>query len=419
MARKSIAATMCAGALVLAGCGQAATPSGPGMSSPGAADEAASALNVVGDLDDADVPGLADAVNAFGFDLLGAVAEPGENTVTSPVSVATLLAMVMAGADGATAEAMAEVLHLDDPRDARFGALLRTLTDTDDVTLSVSNALWADTGVPFEEGYVDVVSDVFDATVQEAELDDQETADAIDAWVRDRTQGRIEEIADALDLPDPMTVLVLLNAVYFMGEWTTAFDPADTAQEPFTRADGSVIDVPTMHVSDTEFEHGVGDGFQMLRLPYGEDGRYAMEIVLPDEGIALPTLLESFDAETWQETVGALRPKTINDLALPRFEVSWEAQLQQALTELGMGSAFAGGDFSRMSVMDPDLGPVAHKTYLRVDEAGTEAAAVSGGAMIVSYFGFEVNRPFAFTISDQETGAMLFLGTINDPTATS
>lgn len=154
----------------------------------------------------------------------------------------------------------------------------------------------------------------------------------------------------------------------------------------------------------------------MARLPYGEDERYGMEILLPDEDSGLPRLLSSLDAAEWAAAVAALEPHTIGELALPRFELEWKADLNDPLAALGMGSAFGGGDFTPMSPENPFLGPVVQKTYLRVDEAGTEAAAVTGGVMAESAgHSFRVDRPFAFTISDSQTGTILFLGTVADP----
>lgn len=411
-ARRGPAGLFAAG-LLLAGCAGPA-PTGDGGGDPAAAPQ------LVAELRPGDAGEVADAVNQFGFDLLGEVADGGDNVITSPVSVATLLAMVLAGAGGDTAEAMADVLHLEDSRDVRVGALLDQLVDTDDVALSVANAVWGGEGVPFEPAYLDFVRDTFDATVEEADLGAQDTADTVDAWVAEHTEGRIEEIASDLGLPDPQAVLLLLNAVYFQGEWTTRFEPDNTVDQAFTLADGEQVQVPLMHLRDEELEYAERDGYRMLRLPYGEQGRYGMEVLLPDEGVGLGAVLEELDATEWRAAADGLTDTTVQEFALPRFELRWEATLTEPLSRLGMGPALGGGaDLSRMSAADPSLDVVAHKTYLRVDEAGTEAAAVTGGVGITSApadpLVFRVDRPFAFTISDSETGTVLFLGTVADP----
>jgi len=146
-----------------------------------------------------------------------------------------------------------------------------------------------------------------------------------------------------------------------------------------------------------------------------------MEIMLPDDGNTLAGLLASLDAARWRAAVDSLTEQTIDDLALPRFELRWKGELNDPLRRLGMVSAFTPGraDFRSMSPASPWLRTVVHKTYVRVDERGTEAAAVSGGAMVTSARSdqtvFRVDRPFAFTISDQQTGAILFLGAVTDP----
>lgn len=410
MSVRRLIAGLLAGGLLLTGCGS----SGP----PG--DAARIDQELVADLEAGDAGAVGEAINAFGFDLLGEVADGRRNATVSPVSVAVLLAMVLAGADGDTAEAMADVLHLEDSRDVRVGALLSQLADTEDVTLSVGNALWANQGTPLEEDYRTFVQDTFGATLEETDLGAQQTADEIDAWVDERTEGRIAEIAADLGLPDPAAVLVLVNAVYFLGEWTTQFDPGDTHGGPFTLPDGSQVEVPLMHLYEEKFEYVERDGYRMLRLPYGEAGRYGMEVLLPDDGVGLGTVLDSLDAAEWSAAVDGLTERTVHELALPRFELEWKAELNDPLSRLGMAPAFGpAADFRPMSPADPWLDVVAHKTYINVDEQGTEAAGVTGGFMATSampdQLTFRVDRPFAFTISDTETGTILFLGAVADP----
>lgn len=410
MERSRILSCVGAVTLILAACGGDAVPSQVSVGDGVVAE-------LAGSLSPAEAAAAAEGVNAFGFELHGAVAEPGQNTVTSPLSASVLLAMVAAGAGGDTAEEMVEVLRLEEARDTRYAALLADLTDASEVTLSVANSLWAADGYPFEDDYIDFVQDTFGATLDELDLGARQSADRIDDWVEDRTEGLIEEIAEDLDLPNPQAVLVLLNAVYFLGTWTTTFDEVETRDAPFTLADGSQIEVPTMHRTDPEVETASGEGFTMIRLPYGDDERFGMEVLLPDDGVVLDDLLEELDADTWQGTVDQLASSTPSQLALPRFELEWDATLNDALQELGIVSAFGGGDFTPMSPGNPWLDTVVQKTYIRVDEEGTEAAAVTGGVMTESEGPppLLVDRPFAFTVSDRDTGTILFLGTVHDP----
>jgi serine protease inhibitor len=403
-------AAILAGALLLAACGPAEPPG----------DAARIDARLVAGLEPGDARAVGEAVNAFGFDLLGEVTDGRDNAVTSPLSVAVLLAMVLAGAGGSTAEAMAEVLHLPEARDVRVGALLRDVADTDDVTLSVANALWADEGVTIEDDYLDFVQRTLGATLDEADLGAAETARDIDRWVAEHTEGLIEEIADDLGLPDPQTLLVLVNAVYFLGEWTTQFDPEATRDDTFRLGDGGEVQLPLMELRGEELLYSDRHGYGVVRLPYGDDERYGMEVFLPDETGDLPALLEVLDHAEWRDAVDELAPADVDRLALPAFELEWDAELNEPLAALGMGEAFSpGADFRPLSPADPWLGTVVHKTYIRVDEEGTEAAAVTGAEMPVSApvdtLEFIVDRPFAFTISDARTGTILFLGAVADP----
>ncbi|MFC6018152.1 serpin family protein [Plantactinospora solaniradicis] len=408
-----VGAVLVTGAMLLVGCG---APTPPG-------DAARIDARLVADLAPSEARAVSQAVNAFAFDLFAEVAGARQNTITAPLSMTVLLAMLLAGADGDTAAEIAEVLHLTGRRDVEVGALLRKTADTDDVTLSVADSLWADEGRPLEEDYLTLLRSAFGATVEQGDLGSPDTAEQIDVWASKNTNGLIDGVAADLGLPNPDAVLVLLNAVYFLGEWTTRFDPGGTRPEPFTLPGGGTADVPMMHLTDERFGYAQRDGYRMLRLPYGEHGRYGMEIMLPDDGRTLADLVASLDAAQWRAAVDSLTEETIDELALPRFELRWKAELTDPLRRLGMSTAFTPGraGFRPMSPAAPWLEMVIHKTYVRVDEHGTEAAAVSGGAMITSartdQTVFRVDRPFAFTISDQQTGAILFLGAVTDPRA--
>jgi serine protease inhibitor len=280
----------------------------------------------------------------------------------------------------------------------------------------VADALWAGPAVPLEKDYSAFLTKTFGATLRNGDLASPGTAKDIDRWASKNTNGLIDSIAADLGLPDPTAVLVLLNAVYFLGRWKTPFDPAQTRPEPFQQAG----DVPMMHLTDQSFGYTQRDGYRMLRLPYGKHGRYAMEVMLPDDGHSLKDLLGRLDAAEWRSAVAALEPATIDDLALPKFKLGWKGELNDPLARLGMPAAFGpAADFRPMSPAAPPLSKVVQKTYVRVDEQGTEAAAVSGGMMATSAkmnpLEFRVDRPFAFSISDQQTGTILFLGAVTDP----
>lgn len=379
----------------------------------------------VSSLTEDEVADLATSINAFGFDLHRALAAKDDgNVVTAPVSVAVLLAMVAAGADGQTAQQMADVLYVDEVRDNRFAVLLEQIVATDAVTLDIANALWVADDVELLAAYLDWVRGAFSATVEAAALDEQSGADAIDAWVRQNTNERITGIAEELGLPDPDVMVVLANAVYFLGEWTTQFDPAATRDGPFRLSDGTTVEVPMMHRTGVnegdELEIADMSGHRVIRLSYGDDRRFGMEIFVPTGSRPLDEFMASFDHETWADGVAALQPGgNSRPLSMPKFELEWGDTLNDILAALGMPLAFEPreADFSRMSALQLFLDTVVHKTYIRVDEQGTEAAAVTGGGMAVTSAPepLTVDRSFAFTISDRETGTVLFLGAVEDP----
>ena len=367
---------------------------------------------LVSDLKPGDAQTVAQSVDAFGFDLFHQLADGKQNTITSPLSVAVMLAMALAGADGDTAAGMAKVLHLGERRDVRVGALLRELADTDQVKLSVADALWADPGTPLEKDYQDFVRKTFGATVDQGDLGSPGIVKTIDDWAAENTNGRIDHIAADLGLPDPAAVVVLLNAVYFLGQWKTPFD--NTAPAPFAVGGGATVDVPTMQLRDATLGYAQLDGYRMLRLPYGKHARYSMEIMLPDQGHSLTDMLKGLDAASWRAAAGRLSEQDVDEVTLPRFELRWSAQLMPPLQRMGLPT----GGLTSMAKAGPALTAVVQKTYIKVDEKGTEAAAVTGGVATMARsnpLDFRVDRPFAFTISDQETGAILFLGAVTDP----
>jgi serine protease inhibitor len=360
----------------------------------------------------------------FGFDMFKGLANhsPDENVVTSPYSAAVLLTMLLNGAGGETREAIGEVLHLRDPFDAAINEqhqdLMSYLIEADpDVEIAIANSLWANEGTPFEEQYIDSMREHFAATVEEVDLGSQSAADEIDQWVAEQTNDRIEEMAEDLGLPDPGVVLVLLNAVYFLGEWTDPFDPDLTHDDQFTRLDGSTVDVPFMQ-KDEMFLYIQTEEYESVRLTYGEEAKFGMDIFLPSEHINLNEFRETFDFEAWSQANEDYTEAHIN-LSMPTFELEYDTgdHLDKVLEELGMGIAYGSeADFSPMSPVNPWLSTVVQKTFIRVDEEGTEAAAATGAAMVESAPPqVRIDRPFLFTISDSETGSILFLGQVTDP----
>jgi serpin B len=375
------------------------------------------------------MPGDEAAIEAgtgFGFDLYAWLSEQegGENLFVSPLSVYIAMAMTYNGADGETRAAMSEAMRLqgldEDAVNRAYANLMDRMADIDpDVELDISNSLWAKEGFEFAWEFMDRNRGYYDAEIANLDFNDPETLETINGWVNVATNGKIESILDEIGQDD---VLYLINAIYFNGAWTTEFDEELTEDMPFHLADGSEIQHPMMRRGGT-YTYLDGEGFQLVRLPYGENGRTAMYVLLPDEGESVNEIVEALDAETWAGWTDSLKsnPGTVS---LPRFTMEYEVELNDALKALGMGAAFDPNmaDFGRMTETQVFISKVKHKAVVEVNEAGTEAAAVTSVGVTVTSaqiepepFEFTADRPFFFVIQDDETEVPLFMGTLQNP----
>ena len=366
--------------------------------------------------------------NGFGLALLNTLTRGGaaENRFISPASVAIALAMTMNGAGGQTRTAMADTLGLAGLDDAQVNqahlALRQALTgEKQGVTLSIANSLWARQGTTFEPSFLIVNTTFFDAHVQPLNFASPEAAGTINNWVSKATQEKIPTIVDGPI--DPSTVLFLINAVYFKGDWTVPFDPALTADAPFNAPGTDQPAMVPMMKREGHFDLLKNDDFQAVRLPYGADKRLAMILVLPRPGIVPEALARGLTADTIAAWSAGFR-SVDGELKIPRFTLRDDLELKAPLSALGMGVAFTGqADFSRM--MPPParllIDAVRHVTFIDVNEQGTEAAAVTSVIMAMSAMLEKpvvvFDRPFLFMIRDESSGLILFLGVLNDPHA--
>lgn len=357
------------------------------------------------------------ASNAFGFDLLREMARetPDQSVFLSPFSASMALGMTMNGAAGGTFAAMRETLRFqglsEEEINDSYRGLLDLLTELDrNVTVAVGNSIWHRSQLRVQESFRDRVERHFDARVQGLDFGAPGAAATINGWVRDATGGRIEEIVGD---PIPAQVIAyLINATYFKAGWTEPFDPDLTRTAPFHLPDGSTSPVELMMRDDTLRSLGT-DRYGAVDLPYG-GGAFSMTVVVPRGQTTVHELVGEMDHAWWDALVAELRTSRVL-LSLPRFELEWEGVLNDALRAMGMGVAFDGGaDFSRMF---EDAGPwideVKQKSFVRVDEEGTEAAAATSVAMAVSMPPeVRADRPFLFALRERLSGTILFLGVI-------
>jgi serpin B len=377
----------------------------------------------------------AEAVNAFGFDLLRRLGGH-DNTVISPASIAIALGMARAGAKGQTAAEMDAVLHglaaddhptwlnaLDAALASRSGTFKDTSNTDRDVVLRIANAPFAQEGEAWDQAFLDALAQRFGAGVR---LVDYRTAAedarrAINGWVADQTEQRIKELLGQGTLDDT-TRLVLVNAIYLKAAWQRAFEPSLTKPASFTRLDGSVVDVPTMHLG-TELPYAEGSGWKAVELPY-IGGQLAMTIVVPDDLAAFVSHADGAMFGSIATALAARRP--LVDVAVPKFSIETKAELGSVLEGLGMADAFDPNraDFSGMTTQERlYVSIVIHQANIDVDEKGTTASAATAVVMDASsapldHVTLNVDRPFLFALRDVTTGAIVFLGQVTDPAAT-
>jgi serine protease inhibitor len=370
-------------------------------------------------------PRLVTANTAFAFDLFHALREetPGENLFISPASVSLALAMTYNGAGGETAAAMAEVLGFQEMSleeiNAAFADLRSILENPDPkVELAIANSLWARQGKEFYEDFLQRNRDYYGAEVAALDFDLPDAADTINQWVEEQTKGRIK---DLIEPPiDPLTVLFLINAIYFKADWAEPFDPKQTREIPFYLPDGSSKPHPVMF-REGDFQGLLGEGFQAVALPYGKTGRLSIYLFLPDPDQTLESFYEQLTPGKWSSWLQRFR-ETEGYVGLPRFKFEYESSLNDVLKALGMKIAFddSAADFSAMKQVPPRMyiAEVKHKTFVEVNEKGTEAAAATSveiRAESAPAFYMVMDQPFFFSIVDNKTGVILFMGEVADP----
>lgn len=361
----------------------------------------------------------------FGFQLMRKLVEsdPGDSHFISPLSIVMAFGMVMNGAEGETWNQMQKTFAMEGMNRNEMNnaarSLFQLLTDLDEsVRFRIANSIWYRDTFDVEESFLSTNEEYYNAEIRPADFADPETVDTINQWVDDQTEGLIDEIVKGPI--DPLTVMYLINAIYFQGDWTYQFDPDNTRTETFFRADGSIAEVDMMRLDELEgASYRTGDNYQAANLYYGDAG-FTMTLVLPDEETGLEQWLLEADWTTWQELTSGFGSATMT-LDMPKFEMEYEVdKFAELLEELGIVDAFNPGlsDFSRINPDAEDLhiSDSRHKTFIRIDEEGTEAAAVTSIEMQLTSMPQSVHlrldRPFFYVIREVESNTILFMGTM-------
>jgi serpin B len=365
---------------------------------------------------------LVSSGNKFGLELFREIVsqEGDKNIFISPLSVAMALGMTYNGANGTTQEAMQNTLELQGMSLEEVNKSYRSVIDLlrgldPKVTFQIANSIWYRQGFEVESTFVDLNTTYFDAVVQALDFANPAAVVTINNWVKENTNGKINKIIERIPVN---TVMYLIDAIYFKGTWKLRFDPRKTTTEPFHLSDGAEKSCQMMSMPETGISYFGTDVFSAIDLKYGA-GDYSMTILLPHSDKNLDSVMAQLTDENWQSWLGQFRVRDW-ELQIPKFEVEYEKSLKDVLSALGMSIAFSDtADFTGINRLGNLLiTEVKHKTYVKVDEEGTEAAAVTsvGVGYTSGPMQFIVDRPFLFVIHENHSGTILFMGKIVDPT---
>jgi serpin B len=362
---------------------------------------------------------------SFGLNLLMQVNETAADTniFISPFSVSTALGMTINGANGETYSQMKSALQLPGNSQTDVNQAYLNLNNTlaaSDPTVSFTNAnsIWCKQGLSFEQSFLNVNQQYFNAYVQTLDFTNNASVETINNWANTNTNGKITQIINSIS---PGTVMYLINAIYFKAAWQNKFDSLLTALTPFNLSNGRQIQCAMMY-QENNLNYYQGSNYSAVQIPYG-NGNYNMLIILPSSGVDVNQLLSQVNASILNQINTGMTKKDVK-LYLPRFKESFSTSLKKPLINLGMVDAFSqSADFSKISNSMPlMISDVLHKTYLKVGEGGTEAAVVTTTVIVrltaitpISGIVFDVDHPFIFLITEKNSGAILFAGKILNP----
>lgn len=390
---------------------------------------------VSGPADASESTSVETATNRFGLDLLHQVraqASDEPNIIISPLSAALALDMVYLGAEGQTKEAMNKTLHLPDVSRGELTDLLAgTMNKLDQsdstVVFNLANSAWLNEVWEFNQEYLSTVRSCLEAELSRVNYSDPSTRDRINNWVSEATEGKIDEIIETVE---PDMAMILINALYFKADWEKQFNKSNTQIKPFTLLDGSTIDHHLMSLTDW-LRYAETPEMEIVELAY-KGQQQSMFVLLPSDSLTVDELLDRMTYEWWKENFDRLEYKH-GHLELPRFALTSDFMLNNALTDLGMGVAFSPNEADLSSMLAGGelptgerlyISEVRQKTFIEVMETGTEAAAATSVGIRVTAalgdpesvtFEMKVDRPFVFVLADEATGIMHFVGKVGDP----
>ncbi|MDX2283490.1 MAG: serpin family protein [Bacteroidia bacterium] len=364
---------------------------------------------------------ITEAQNEFAFRMLREVsqdAQPGDNLFISPLSIQMALGMTANGAVGETREEMLRALgtdafRIEELNEANRSALCRLASLDPRVKAALANSVWIREGFPVHQAFIDLVETEYSAEVRTENFGDPGAVDLINQWASDHTEGKIDEILESIS---PDYVMFLINAIYFEAPWRRAFDPDLTQESLFTRPDGSQVNCQMMngkkgYLGYQDAEVTIAD------VPYGKESAFSMTLIAPEYGKSADSLLAQFDEQRWDAWTSLLDTTSL-ELFMPKLELDAEYDLIPALWRMGMQRAFQdNAEFSSLTDQSVMIDLVKHNSYLKADEAGTTAAAVTTVGIVETSLppALRFDRPFLLAIRERATNQILFLGVIRDP----
>ncbi len=364
--------------------------------------------------------------NEFGLNLFREVngAEESENIMISPASVSLALGMTYNGAEGSTKDAFETLFNYEGLSRQEINEISKDLIDallieSRDNVVEIANSIWCNEGFPVKDEFINTNVSYYDSEIKELDFMNDGAVDKINKWVADNTHDKIDKIINELS-PDAM--MVLINALYFNCIWEYEFDPDLTQSEPFYNEDATVFgNVDMMHTENT-LNYTEGLDYTAVELPY-KDSMYSMHLILPEQGTTIDNLIAELDADNWNALIKAYTSYEEVNVTMPKFTFSFERSLRDDLTKMGLGVAITEqADISGMSDVPLLISEVIHKTYIDVNEEGTEAAAVTGVVMELTSFNpddqpriIRLDRPFLFAITENSSKSIVFIGKIKAP----
>ncbi len=367
--------------------------------------------------------------NLFGFDVFKKIVESEDNNTNvfiSPLSISLALTMAENGTADNTLKEILSVLQQSDYSLEEINQSCKDLKSIlenadNEVTMSIANSIWPRIGKEVEPEFINICKDYFSAHVQSMDWKIPESADTVNNWVEENTNGLIK---GAVDKPVPVDVaMYLINTVYFKGFWTQVFDSTKTYSSNFNKYDNSKVSCDFMYKksdNDTTLFYCEGDKYQAASLPYGE-GNFYMTVLLPKENYKVSDLIVDMNKESWEELLGNMKYEDF-ELLMPKYKFNYKKSLKEILKSMGMVDAFSEIDANFSNMFVDNIGwisKVEHKTFIQTDESGTEAAAATIIEIIdsseVPGNVVNLNRPYLFIIHEKVSKAILFMGRLSEP----